>query len=74
MAYTVEQYEKLKSAIVAGVHSVGYGDKTITYRSINEMKEALRMMEEELFPERISRRRGVACFDRGYFSNEGYHR
>jgi hypothetical protein len=72
MEYTVEQYEKLKSAIVAGVHSVSYGDKTVTYRSLNEMKEALRMMEEELFPERVSRRRGVVCFDRGYFSNGSY--
>jgi hypothetical protein len=69
MAYTVEQYEKLKNAIVAGVYSVGYGDKTVTYRSINEMKAALRIMEEEIFPERIARRRGTVCFDRGYFKS-----
>ncbi|GHT04871.1 hypothetical protein AGMMS49525_11680 [Bacteroidia bacterium] len=69
MAFTIQQYEALKNAIVAGVHSVTYGDKTVSYRSISEMKEALNMMEAEVFPERIPRRRAYASFDSGYFSN-----
>lgn len=67
MTFTVDQYEKLKKAIVNGVQSVTYGDKTVNYRSIADMKEALRIMEAELFPERIPRRRRYAVVDRGYF-------
>lgn len=67
MAYTIEDYEKLKKAIVNGVQSVNYGDKSVSYRSLSEMKEALRIMEAELFPERVPRRRRLASIDRGYF-------
>lgn len=67
MAYTSEDYQALKQSIAKGVHSVAYGDKNVTYRSLNEMKELLRMMEAELFPERIPRRRRFASVDRGYF-------
>ena len=67
MAYTVEQYETLKRAIVNGVQSVSYGDKTVNYRSIADMKEALRIMEGELFPETVPRRRRLVTIDRGYF-------
>ena len=67
MAYTTEDYEKLKKAIVNGVQSVNYGDKSVSYRSLTEMKEALRIMEAELFPERVPRRRRLASIDRGYF-------
>jgi hypothetical protein len=67
MAYTIEQYETLKRAIVNGVQSVTYGDKTVSYRSIADMKEALRIMEGELFPERVPRHRRLVSFDRGFF-------
>ena len=67
MAYTLEDYDKLKKAIVNGVQSVNYGDKSVSYRSLAEMKEALRIMESELFPERVPRRRRFASIDRGYF-------
>lgn len=67
MPYTTQQYIALKNAIVNGVQSVTYGDKTVNYRSIADMKEALKMMEAELFPERIPRRRRLASIDRGYF-------
>lgn len=70
MAFTIEQYEQLKKAIVNGVQSVTYGDKTVNYRSIADMKEALRIMESELFPERTPRRRRYAVTDRGYFSKK----
>lgn len=65
--YTIDQYEALKKAIVNGVQSVSYGDKTVSYRSIADMKEALRIMEGELFPESVSRRRRLASIDRGFF-------
>lgn len=72
MAYTFQQYDKLKEAIAAGSHSVSYGDKSVTYRSLAEMKETLRMMEDELFPERRLRRRRFTSFDKGYFPNNIY--
>ena len=65
--YSLEDYQALKKSIAKGVHSVAYGDKTVTYRSLSEMKELLRMMENELFPERTPRRRRFASVDRGYF-------
>lgn len=67
MAYTLEDYQKLQKAIVNGVQSVSYGDKSVNYRSLAEMKDALKMMESELFPERVPRRRRLGSFDRGYF-------
>lgn len=67
MTYTKEQYKTLKDAIATGTTSVSYGDKTVNYRSLAEMKQILRMMEAELFPERVPRRRRVAEVDRGFF-------
>lgn len=67
MAYTLENYQKLKEAITNGVQSVSYGDKSVNYRSLAEMKEALKMMEAELFPERTPRRRRFGSVDRGYY-------
>ena len=71
--FTLEQYKALKEAIVRavvdGVLTVRYHDKQVTYRSLQEMKDALRMMEEELFPERFARRRKLMCGHRGYFTN-----
>jgi hypothetical protein len=66
MRFTIEQYEKLKEAIVNGVYSVTYGNKTVTYRTIADMLKALELMESELFPDRNPRRR-LASVDRGYF-------
>lgn len=67
MAFTIQQYEALKSAIATGTQTVSYGDKTVTYRSLAEMKEVLRIMENELFPNRVTPRRRYAYFDRGFF-------
>jgi len=69
--FTIEDYQKLKTAIVnaivTGVRTVTYGDKTVTYLSVAEMKEALQMMEEELFPERFGRVRKYMGHDRGFY-------
>ncbi len=67
MSYTIVEYEALKKAIASGTQSVTYGDKTVTYRSMDDMMRILRIMEAELFPHRQSRRRKLACIDRGYF-------
>lgn len=38
MAYTLEQLEKLEAAIASGVETVRYGDKTVTYHSLDQMR------------------------------------
>jgi len=72
MKFTIEQYQKLKEAIakyaITGVKTVTYGNKTVTYMSYEEMKEALDDMAKELFPEKFVRRRTLTQVDRGYFS------
>jgi hypothetical protein len=66
MAYTKEQYEALKSSIAQGTHSVTYGDKTVTYRSLDEMKGIVWLMKAKLFPDKKPTRRCFASFDRGF--------
>lgn len=67
MPFSQEQYEALKEAIASGATTITYGDKTVAYRSLAEMKELVRMIEAEIFPERQPRRRRLAEIDRGYF-------
>jgi hypothetical protein len=67
MAYTIEQYQTLINAIAKGIKSVAYGDKTVVYNSFNEMNALKRAMEAELYPEKVTRRRRLVSFDRGFF-------
>lgn len=48
MAFTAEQVAALKTAIARGVRVVQMGNERIEYRSLEEMRVALRMMEAEL--------------------------
>lgn len=48
MAFTLEQYESLKSAVAEGALSVRYADKSVTYRSLDEMLRLLKLMATEL--------------------------
>lgn len=47
MAVTLDDIEKLKRAIRSGILRVRSEDDDVTYRSMDEMKEALRQMEAE---------------------------
>ena len=73
MRFSKEEYQALREAIVkaitTGVKRVTYGDKVVEYLSIDEMRKALELMEQDLFPERFGRRRRLAEVDRGYFKN-----
>jgi hypothetical protein len=42
MAFTQAQIDALKAAIALGVTQVSYQGRTTTYRSLDEMKAALR--------------------------------
>ncbi|MDL2289950.1 hypothetical protein LJB95_00915 [Paludibacteraceae bacterium OttesenSCG-928-F17] len=66
MTYTPEAYIALKEAIASGVHSVNYGDKSVTYRSLSDMKKILADMESELFGKSKNRRK-LARTDRGFY-------
>lgn len=48
MAYTTLEYETLVKAIAQGALSVEYGDKKVTYRSLEEMLRLKKSMEVEL--------------------------
>ena len=48
MAWTTAERDSLKSAIARGEKSVTYGDRQTTYRSLDEMTQALAMIESEL--------------------------
>ncbi|CAI8929317.1 MULTISPECIES: phage head-tail joining protein [Pseudomonas] len=48
MAFTIEQYQALQAAIAEGALSVRYADKSVTYRSLDEMIRILKLMAGEL--------------------------
>ena len=48
MAYTQEQLTQLQNALATGTLRVDYDGKTITYRSLAEIKEAIRVVEAGL--------------------------
>ena len=48
MAYTEEQLTLLEAALAKGEKRVTFGDKTIEYRSVDELKEAIRAVERGL--------------------------
>ena len=67
MAYTEEQYRELQAAIAEGALVVRHADRTVTYRSLDEMQRILRMMADELGirPNNNGGRR-LASFSKGY--------
>jgi hypothetical protein len=65
MAYTIEEYNTLKSAIAQGAVRVKYADKEVEYRSLGDMKAILRDMENELFPKNRNNGRTYASFTKG---------
>ena len=48
MAWTTTDRDALKTAIVKGEKSVTYADRSVTYRSLDEMISALALIEAEL--------------------------
>jgi hypothetical protein len=45
MAYTQTQLEALQAALASGSLRVQYEDRAITYRSIEELKQALQIVQ-----------------------------
>ena len=48
MAYTEDQLTALEAALAKGEKRVTFGDKTVEYRSVEELKEAIRDVERGL--------------------------
>ena len=48
MAYTQAQLDALENALIQGEKRVTFGDKTVEYRSVEELKEAIRAVERGL--------------------------
>ncbi|VVO20035.1 hypothetical protein PS712_04158 [Pseudomonas fluorescens] len=67
MAFTQEQYEALKAAVAEGALSVRYADKSVTYRSLDEMLRLLKLMATELgLNANNDGGRRYASFSKGY--------
>lgn len=56
MSYTQAQIDALEAAIATGALTVEYGDKKVTYRSLNEMKEILSDMQNSVAGKKRIRR------------------
>lgn len=50
MAWTQTEIDALKSAIAKGVTTVSYRDRSVSYRSLDEMLQLLQLMESEANP------------------------
>jgi hypothetical protein len=48
MTYTLTQLDALKRALATGERRVSFGDKTVEYRSVEELQAAIRTIEAEL--------------------------
>lgn len=48
MAYTNADREALERALAKGERRVTFGDKTVEYRSVDELREAIREIDTQL--------------------------
>lgn len=48
MAWTQTDIDKLKAAIAQGATKVKFADREVTYRSLDEMRETLRMLQADV--------------------------
>ena len=49
MAYTQAHLDALEAALVKGEKRVTFGDKTVEYRSVDELKAAIAAVTRDLF-------------------------
>jgi hypothetical protein len=71
---TIQEYQTLCSAINTGALTVRYADKTVTYRSIPEMKHVLMMMENYLFPSQIPPKNRIVIVSKGVYDDRFMNR
>ena len=56
---------KIKEAIALGATSITYKNRTITYRSLDEMRSILSELEQEAGTKKSGRRRTTISYDNG---------
>jgi hypothetical protein len=61
----LEEIQTLKAAIRSGAQRVQYRDRTVEYRSLEEMRSILAEMEEEAGLRKGGRKRQNPSYDRG---------
>ena len=49
MAYTQAHLDALEAALVKGEKRVTFGDKTVEYRSVDELKAAIVVVKRDIF-------------------------
>ena len=54
MAYTEEQLTALEAALAKGEKRVSFGDKTIEYRTIEELVEAIAQVKRALLEQAVN--------------------
>lgn len=54
MAYTEAHLEALQAALAKGEKRVSLGDKTVEYRSVEELQAAIRQVKRELFEQAVA--------------------
>lgn len=71
MAWVQADVDALKAAIATGARAVQYADRTITYHSLSEMIDLLRLMEAEVGATTVG---GAATSGRQYtvYSRKGF--
>ncbi|CAK0739365.1 Phage tail protein [Azospirillaceae bacterium] len=65
--YTEAQRDALRDAIASGVLRVSYDGRTVEYRSLNDLRAALREVESVLNPERRTVRQILVALDKDLF-------
>ena len=54
MAYTQADLEALQAALAKGEKRVSFGDKTVEYRSVEELQAAIRAVKRDLFEQAVA--------------------
>ena len=54
MAYTEEQLSALEAALAKGEKRVTFGDKTVEYRTVDELKQAITEVEAAMHKDAVS--------------------
>ena len=49
MSYTADQLSALQNALARGEKRVTFGDKTVEYRSVQELKDAIATVQRALY-------------------------
>ena len=67
MAFTQSDIDALKAAIAAGrgARTITFGDQTITFHSVEEMRDLLRLMQQEVSSSAGTPRTRYAAFSKG---------